>query len=176
MLGRLAHRIPTPIRQRVREAFFPEILPEGETAPDWTLRGHDGEWYTAGDDWSVLVFYPADETPGCTAQLREFEAHREQFDAAGCRIFGVNPADAASHAAFAAKEGLGFPLLVDEGGAVAEQFRAVYSLPLSESRIIRTVYLVNPKRKIRLANRGAPSVPAILRSIRALQSATKTGM
>jgi alkyl hydroperoxide reductase subunit AhpC len=44
------------------------------------------------------------------------------------------------------------------------------------SKVIRTVYLVNPDKKIRLANRGAPSVEAIVRSIEALQQATRDGM
>jgi alkyl hydroperoxide reductase subunit AhpC len=41
---------------------------------------------------------------------------------------------------------------------------------------VRTVYLVNPERKIRLANRGAPSVSAIVRSVEALQQAARGGM
>ena len=41
---------------------------------------------------------------------------------------------------------------------------------------LRTVYLVNPERKIRLGNRGAPSVAAIVRSVEALQQASRTGM
>jgi alkyl hydroperoxide reductase subunit AhpC len=43
-------------------------------------------------------------------------------------------------------------------------------------KVIRSVYLVNPERKIRLANRGAPSVEAIIRTIQALQQVTKAGM
>jgi len=35
--------------------------------------------------------------------------------------------------------------------------------------ILRSVYLVNPDGKIRLANRGAPPATALVRSIQALQ-------
>jgi hypothetical protein len=42
--------------------------------------------------------------------------------------------------------------------------------------VLRTVYLVNPERKIRLANRGAPAVAAIVRSVEALQQATRGKM
>jgi len=49
-------------------------------------------------------------------------------------------------------------------------------VPFPMKRVLRSVYLVNPERKIRLANRGAPSVEAIVRSIQALQQATRDGM
>jgi hypothetical protein len=58
---------------------------------------------------------------------------------------------------------------------VARQFRACIQLPL-RPMYVRTVYLVNPERKIRLANRGAPSVSAIVRSVEALQQAARGGM
>jgi hypothetical protein len=40
---------------------------------------------------------------------------------------------------------------------------------------LAVLYLVNPDRKVRLSNRGRPSVEAVLRSAEALQRATKTG-
>jgi hypothetical protein len=42
--------------------------------------------------------------------------------------------------------------------------------------VIPTLYLVNPERKVRLANRGFPSVEAVVRSIEALQQATRAGV
>ena len=70
---------------------------------------------------------------------------------------------------------IAFPLLTDRGGSVARLFRACVQLPL-RPMYLRTVYLVNPERKIRLGNRGAPSVAAIVRSVEALQQASKTKM
>ncbi|HND34963.1 MAG TPA: hypothetical protein PLA94_33400, partial [Myxococcota bacterium] len=71
--------------------------------------------------------------------------------------------------------GIDFPLLTDRGGSVARQFRACLQLPLRPV-FLRTVYLVNPERKLRLGNRGTPSVEAILRSVVALQQVAKAGM
>ena len=93
----------------------------------------------------------------------------------GVEVYGVNPAEADSHSAFAEKCGYEFPLLVDRGGSVSRQFRCSLPTPLG-TKVIRSVYLINPDRKIRLANRGAPSVEAIIRSIEALQQVTKGGM
>lgn len=58
-------------------------------------------------------------------------------------VYGVNPASAESHARFAARLALPFPLLVDEGGRIARVWRAGFW------RIVRrTVYVVTPEGRI----------------------------
>ncbi len=174
-LGSLASKLPTPVKQAIKDRMYPDLLPEGETAPEFQLQGWDGKWHRMKKEWSILVFYPGDDTPGCTKQLQEFQEHYAELQDLGCEVYGVNPAEAASHQAFAEKYGFQFPLLTDRGSSVARRFKA--SIPIGlKPKMIRTVYLVNPERKIRLANRGAPSVEAIVRSIKALQQATKEGM
>lgn len=170
----LIQKIPEPIKSAVREAVYPAMLAEGETAPEWHLQSWDGTWHRLRPQWSILVFYPADDTPGCTLQLQEFKAHYARLRELGCEVYGINPAEAGSHKDFSCKLDLPFPLLTDRGASVARQFKATLPIPL-KPKIIRTVYLINPDRKIRLANRGAPSVAAIVRSIEALQQATKDG-
>ncbi len=173
-LGKLASRLPAPVKQALKDALYPALLPEGETAPEWHLQSYDGSWHRQPTRWAILVFYPGDDTPGCTAQLQDFEAHYDRLKALSCEVFAINPAEADSHRAFAEKHGFRFPILTDRGASVARQFRCTLALPVGPN-IIRTVYLVNPERKIRLANRGAPSVAAIVRSIEALQQATRDG-
>ncbi len=168
-------RLPEPMRRSLADAVYPEMLPEGETAPEWHLQGHDGEWHRFQRmRWTLLVFYPGDDTPGCTAQLQDVQHHVEQLRGLKCNVYGVNPAEGERHAAFAEKYGFTFPLLTDRGASVSRQFRCTVPFPMK--RVLRSVYLVNPERKIRLANRGAPSVEAIVRSIQALQQATRDGM
>jgi len=174
-LGSLLSKIPTPVKQAIKERVYPELLPEGETAPEWQLQDHTDKWYRLKKAWSVMVFYPGDDTPGCTTQLQEFQEYYTRIKELGCEVYAINPAEAPSHKAFAEKFGFDFPILTDRGASVARRFRASISTPMGP-KIIRTVYLVNPERKIRLANRGAPSVAAIVRSIEALQQATKDGM
>lgn len=173
-LAALKDRLPAPVKQALKDALYPALLPEGETAPEWHLQSYDGSWHRQPNRWAILVFYPGDDTPGCTRQLAELEASYDRLKALGCEVFAINPAEADSHRAFAEKHGFRFPILTDRGGAVARQFRCTLPLPLGPT-IIRTVYLVNPDRKIRLANRGSPSVEAIVRSIEALQQATREG-
>ena len=172
----LVNKVPTPLKQAVKDKVYPDMLPEGDLAPEWHLQDQNGKWHRMkGNRWAILVFYPSDDTPGCTLQLQEFQRHADRFDELGVSIYGVNPAEASSHAAFAEKCSIGFPLLVDRGGSVCRQFRCSLPIPYGV-RVIRSVYLINPERKVRLANRGAPSVEAIIRSIEALQQVTKAGM
>jgi peroxiredoxin Q/BCP len=172
----LLNRVPTPLKQAVKDKVYPSMILEGNEAPEWTLQDQHDQWHRMrGDKWTLLIFYPGDDTPGCTLQLQEFQRHLGRFEALGVSVFGVNPAESPSHQAFADKCGIGFPLLVDRGGSVARQFRCSLPVPYG-AKVIRSVYLINPERMIRLANRGAPSIEAIIRSIEALQQATKTGM
>jgi peroxiredoxin len=167
--------LPAPVKRTLQERLYPALLPEGETAPEWHLQAQDGTWHRQGRHWSVMVFYPQDGGDEDKNQLAEFQSHVKDFERLGVKIFGVNAAEAESHDTFAKESGLTFPLLTDRGGSVARQFKSCVQLPGSPM-YIRTVYLVNPERKIRLGNRGMPSVAAIIRSIEALQSASKTGM
>lgn len=173
-------KLARPLKDGVKDKLSPKLLQESEEAPEWQLQSWDDSWHRhrtgkKNSHWAVMVFYPADDTPGCTAQLQDFQAHYAQFKALGAEIYAINPAEAPSHKAFAEKLGLEFPVLTDRGGVVARQFHAAIQTPV-KTVVLRTVYLVNPKRKIRLANRGAPPAEAILRSIQALQQATKDGM
>lgn len=164
------------LRRAVADRVGPELLHEGTQVPEWMLQAHDGTWHRHDKKhWAVMVFYPGDHTPGCTAQLQDMQEHYRAFLALGAQVYGVNPAEQPSHQAFAEKFGLQFPLLTDRGGVVARNFRAAVQTPV-KTLILRSVYLVNPVGRIRLANRGAPPAAAILRSIEALQQATREGM
>jgi peroxiredoxin len=168
-------KLPTPIKLSIQDRVYPKLLAEGETAPEWHLQSWDDSWHRQGKHWSVMVFYPEDGGEPDREQLAEFQKHLPDFQRLGVKVFGVNPGEAASHKAFAEAAGVTFPLLTDRGGSVARLFRACVQLPL-KPMYLRTVYLVNPERKIRLGNRGAPSVAAIVRSVEALQQATKAKM
>jgi peroxiredoxin Q/BCP len=176
MFSALRGRIPGFVKRPLRARYVPAMLREGEGAPEWHLAGHDGRVHALSDGWSLLIFYPGDGTAACMAQLRDVQGHLPALTAVGCAVFGINPAGIESHRRFAATADLAFPLLADPNAAVARAYRAWVDLPVLGGQIERTVYLVNPLHKIRLANRGAPSIAAIVRSIQALQQATRAGM
>jgi len=152
----------------------PAVLPEGATAPPLTLES-DARAMCTPEGWFVLIFYPGDRTAGCTRQLRDAEFHRAAFESEGCAIFGINPSNPTSHADFARAIGLAFPLLADPGGVVARRYHAWAEPIVVAPRVIRTVYLVNPDRIVRFAQRGAPPMAAVLRTLQALKQASRKG-
>ncbi|MGD0861285.1 MAG: peroxiredoxin [Candidatus Limnocylindrales bacterium] len=97
----------------------------GEFAPDFELRDDEGRLHRLSDrkgQFTVVYFYPADDTPGCTKEACSFRDSHASFGDAGTEVWGVSPQGAASKAAFRAKYGLPFTLLADEDHAVADLY------------------------------------------------------
>ena len=139
--------------------LFSDPLPVGATAPDFTLPDQLGHTVKLADMRGrnvVLVFYPGDDTPGCTKQLCEFRDQWSAVKARGAEIFGVNPQSAAKHEKFREKFHFQFPLLVDEGQKVAARFHANGLI------VKRTVYVIGPDGKIRFGKRGMPKPAEVL--------------
>jgi peroxiredoxin Q/BCP len=98
-------------------------LDTGDPAPQVTATNQDGERVTVDSAApTVLYFYPWDGTPGCTTEAEQFDAELDTYREAGVRVYGVSTDDAGSHREFAADRGLGFDLLADPEGRVAEAF------------------------------------------------------
>jgi peroxiredoxin Q/BCP len=135
----------------------------GDAAPDFTLPDAAGAPVHLRDELQhgpvVLIFYPMDATPGCTAQLCAVRDDAADYAAAGVRVFGVNNGDAASHARFSAKHGFSAPLLVDRDLAVAKAYGAKLGpLPL----INRTVVGIAADGTVAYYKRGSPATAEIL--------------
>ena len=89
---------------------------EGAKAPDFALQDADGKRVSLGDfkgKHVIVYFYPKDDTPGCTKEACGFRDHWKELQKAGVVVLGVSADEAASHAKFAAKYKLPFPLLSD---------------------------------------------------------------
>ena len=99
----------------------------------------------------VLYFYPKDDTPGCTKEACSFQEHRAAVSRAGAVVLGVSGDDQASHARFARKYDLTFPLLSDPGFAVSKQY-GVYKKKSLYGRtywgIERTTFLIGADGRI----------------------------
>jgi len=137
-------------------------LAVGTPAPDFSLPDESGRVVTLSALKGrnvVLVFYPGDDTPGCTRQLCEFRDRWDALCERGIEVFGVNPQGAAAHARFRAKFQFPFPLLVDKGRQVAKLYLA------SGLIVKRTVYLIGPDGAIRFARRGMPKPSEVLAAV-----------
>lgn len=100
-------------------------LKRGDAAPAFEGVTTDGERVALSDYRGrklVLYFYPKDDTPGCTKQACSLRDRNADIRAKGAAILGVSTQDAASHAAFARKFSLDFPLLADTDGRVGRAY------------------------------------------------------
>ena len=100
-------------------------LSVGAPAPDFTLPDADGNLISLSalqGKRVVLYFYPRDNTPGCTKEACAFRDASPDFQAKDVVVLGVSADDAKSHNKFITKHNLPFPLLIDEGGKVAESY------------------------------------------------------
>src|SRR5262245_19736706 len=137
----------------------------GQDAPDFDLRDERGNSVRLGDfkgrSSVVLMFYPADNTPGCTRQMCAARDDYDQYQAAGIAVFGVNPGSEAAHQRFAEKNSLRTPLLLDDGGKVSKAYDALMPIPIV-TVVNRTVVGIDREGKVKFYQRGMPSTEAIM--------------
>ena len=150
----------------------------GAAAPEFTLATSDGSQVSLKDfkgKWVVLYFYPKDMTSGCTIEAHNFQRDLAQYDKTGAVILGVSVDSAESHAKFAGKFGLPFPLLADDGGAVAKAYGALWSLgPIKFAK--RHTFIVTPDGNIaRIYRDVKPEEHSrqVMADVQALQQASR---
>ena len=129
----------------------------GDPAPDVALADDSGTVHSLADQrgrWTVLYFYPKDDTPGCTVEACEFRDDTATFAERGADVWGVSPQGAASKRSFREKFALSFPLLIDADHAVAEAYGSwVEKKNYGKTYwgVARTTFLVDPDGRIAAA-------------------------
>jgi peroxiredoxin Q/BCP len=135
----------------------------GDPAPEVALPDEHGVIQHLADrrgSWTVVYFYPRDDTPGCTTEACQFRDLNADVEGLDARIWGISRDGSGSHAAFRAKYGLPFTLLSDEDHAVAEAWGAwgeKQSYGKTTMGILRSSFLVDPDGRVAMA---WPSVKA----------------
>src|SRR2546422_5381811 len=103
-------------------------IAEGKKAPDFTLEDASGKRVSLADFKGkdvIVYFYPKDDTPGCTKEACGFRDDWKDLQKAGVVVLGISADSAASHAKFATKYKLPFPLLSDPDRKVMEAWGSV---------------------------------------------------
>lgn len=126
----------------------------GQTAPSFELQDQSGTLISSaslkGKPY-VLYFYPKDNTPGCTQESCDFRDEERNFRASGVTILGVSPDSVKSHAGFASKFDLPFPLLSDPEKELAQAY-GVWALKKNYGKeywgIVRSTFLVDKAGKV----------------------------
>ena len=126
----------------------------GEDAPDIVLPDDSGTIHRLADQrgrWTIVYFYPEDDTTGCTTEACQFRDLDAEVRDAGAAVWGISPDGAASHRRFREKLDLSFTLLSDEDHAVAERYGA-WTLKQNYGReymgIQRSTFLVDPDGRL----------------------------
>jgi peroxiredoxin len=102
----------------------------GDMAPDFTLPSTVGEKVTLSDYRGtksvILLFYPLDFSPVCSGETKACQQMLPAKAGDGVEVLGISVDSLWAHKAFAAQQGLTYPLLADfqPRGAVAEKYGA----------------------------------------------------
>lgn len=153
----------------------------GQIAPDFEAETTQGpirfaEW--ARDSWVVLFSHPKDFTPVCTTELGEAARLKPEFDKRGVKVIGLSVDPVDSHAAWADDieqtqgHALNFPMIADANRHVSTLYGMIHP-EADPSLTVRTVYVIDPARKVRLTLTYPPSTGRnfheVLRVIDSLQ-------
>lgn len=157
----------------------------GQVAPDFEAETTAGpirfaEW--AKDSWVVFFSHPKDFTPVCTTELGEAARLKPEFDKRGVKVIGLSVDPLDRHDAWAEdiKEtqghALNFPMIADPSRNVSQLYGMIH--PEADPSItVRTVYVIDPARKVRLTLTYPPSTGRnfleVLRVIDSLQLTDK---
>ncbi len=136
------------------------ILAVNTKAPDFNLADQHGKMHSLSDyagNTILLYFYPKDDTPGCTTEACSFRDDYSQYEGSGVVILGVSPDTIKSHAKFAEKYNLPFPILADEAHTVCEKY-GVWGRKKMMGReydgVFRTTFLIGPDGMIQKVYEG----------------------
>src|SRR6186713_2351772 len=130
----------------------------GDTAPDFTQDSTTGPihfYQLLGEQWGVLFSHPKDFTPVCTTELGATAKLKEEFARRNVKVLAISVDPLQSH-----KDWIGdieetqdcevnFPILADPDRKVANLFDMIHP-NANDTLTVRSVYVIDPKRKIRL--------------------------
>jgi thioredoxin-dependent peroxiredoxin len=154
----------------------------GDTAPNFTIPTTKGEitlhdW--AGDSWVFFFSHPADFTPVCTTEMGRTAQLADQFEKRNTKPLGLSTDSVEEHLKWISdvnetqNTDLQFPIVADADHKIAQLYDMIHPGE-SETAAVRSVFIIDPKKKIRLTMTYPMSVgrnfDEILRVIDALQA------
>ncbi len=126
----------------------------GKKAPSFTSIDQNGDKHKLTDykgQGLVLYFYPKDNTSGCTAEAISFTKGLKKLQKKGYAVLGVSPQGQESHMDFAKKQGIKFPLLVDEDHKIAERYGVWVEKNMYGNKYMgvqRSTFIIGPDGKV----------------------------
>ncbi|HLI11032.1 MAG TPA: peroxiredoxin [Alphaproteobacteria bacterium] len=130
----------------------------GDTAPDFTADTTEGrinfhDWI--GDSWCILFSHPKDFTPVCTTELGYVGKLLPEFAKRNVKVIGLSVDPVSSHKGWVKdieetqKTKVNYPIVADPDRKVANLYGMMHPAH-DEVYTVRTVFVIDPKKKIRL--------------------------
>ena len=157
----------------------------GQIAPDFEQNTTQGrirlhEWLDG--HWGVLFSHPKDFTPVCTTELGETARLKPEFDRRDAKVIGLSVDNAQNHEAWnkdieeTQGYAVNFPMIIDADRKVSTLYGMIHP-DADASLTVRTVYVIDPQKKVRMMLAYPPSAgrnfDEILRVIDSLQLTDK---
>lgn len=153
----------------------------GDTVPNFTQKSSEGDlnfYDWAGDSWVVFFSHPADYTPVCTTELGTVAKLKAEFDKRNVKPIALSVDNLEDHAGWSKDIeetqciALNYPILADVDKKVSDLYDMIH--PNANAKVtVRTVFVIDPNRKLRLTLTYPPSTgrnfDEILRVIDSLQ-------
>ena len=132
-------------------------LAEGDKAPGFELKNQDGNDVSLKNysgKKTIVYFYPAASTPGCTKEACDFEENLGPLQDAGYDVVAISPDLPAKLKKFQTNQDLHFELLSDPELEVHRAWGAFGSKSLYGriyQGVLRSTFVLDEKGKITLA-------------------------
>lgn len=138
-----------------------------------------------GNSWVFFFSHPADFTPVCTTEMGRTAQLAQEFESRNVKPLGLSTDSVAEHNKWIAdvddtqNTTLKFPIVADLDLTVSKLYEMIHPSE-SETAAVRSVFIIDPDKKIRLTMTYPMSVgrnfDEILRVIDALQTGDKFGI
>ena len=130
----------------------------GDIAPDFQADTTEGrlsfhQWL--GNSWGVLFSHPRDYTPVCTTELGYTAKLKPEFEKRGVKVIGLSVDPLKDHEGWAKDiaetqgTAVNFPMIADPERAVSTLYGMIHP-NASDSFTVRSVFIIDPNKKIRL--------------------------
>ncbi|MDD3854003.1 MAG: redoxin domain-containing protein [Syntrophomonadaceae bacterium] len=171
----------------------PSIPLIGSEAPSFTAETTNGTLnfpYDFGKKWKVLLSHPGDFTPVCTSEIIELAKMQNQLQEMGIEVAVLSTDNKKHHQLWkdSMEEVLSnepvpvkikFPLIDDENMVISKLYGMLHS-PVSTSRDVRGVFVINPDNIVEATYFYPMSIGRnlneLVRTVQALQTAQASNL
>jgi len=130
------------------------MIKVGASAPDFALKDKEGKIHKLKDvkaNYTIIYFYPKDNTPGCTIEANMFNKDLDKYAKIKTKIIGISGGDEKSKTKFCNKHDLKLLLLSDIDFKVSTKY-GVYGEKKFMGRtymgISRVTFILDKNKKV----------------------------